>query len=90
MTRLEDIAREIREIQKRNALVEQDKRWETSAARKTLLILFTYLTIGFYLSAIKVENPWVNAIVPAIGFFLSTLTLPFFKSMWQKFGDKHI
>ena len=43
---------------------------------------FTYLAVGFYLAAIGVPAPWLNAIVPAVGFMLSTLTLPFFKRMW--------
>jgi len=42
------------------------------------------LAIGFYLQAIKIDRPWLNAIVPSIGFLLSTLTLPFFKEVWKK------
>ena len=64
--------------------VELDKAWETSWTRKMLLIIFTYLSIAFYLHAINVDRPWLNAIVPAVGFLLSTLTLPFFKNLWEK------
>lgn len=71
-------------IEKRNARVEADKAWETSFARRGLLALFTYLAIGIYFSAIGVPNPWLNAIVPAVAFMLSTLTLPFFKRMWME------
>ena len=69
-------------IEKRNARVEFDKAWETSYTRRGLLALFTYLAIGIYFSAISVPNPWLNAIVPAVAFMLSTLTLPFFKKIW--------
>ena len=62
--------------------MEADKAWETSFTRRGLLALFTYLAIGIYFSAIGVPNPWLNAIVPAVAFMLSTLTLPFFKSIW--------
>ncbi|MBI4895612.1 MAG: hypothetical protein HY831_03920 [Candidatus Aenigmarchaeota archaeon] len=82
MPTLEQLEREIRKINERNKNVESDKAWETSYTRRFLLTLFTYLAIGIYLSVISVPNPWLNAIVPAVGFMLSTLTLPFFKKLW--------
>lgn len=81
---LEFLNREIKKIKERNKKVEIDKAWETSKTRRLLLIIFTYLAIGFYLQAIKVDRPWLNAIVPSIGFLLSTLTLSFFKEFWKK------
>jgi len=69
-------------IEERNARVEMNKAWEGSFTRRGLLVLFTYLAVGLYLSAINVDRPWVNAIVPSVGFLLSTLTLPFFKRRW--------
>jgi len=69
-------------IEARNARVESDKAWETSFARRALLVLFTYAAVGFYLQAIRVPEPWLNAIIPALAFLLSTLTLPFFKEQW--------
>ncbi len=80
--KVESLEKEIDLIRQRNEKVELNKKWETSLTRRFLLILFTYLAIGFYLSAIKILNPWLNAIVPAVGFMLSTLTLPFFKRIW--------
>jgi hypothetical protein len=75
----------IKKIEERNKKVETDKAWETSFTRRILLIIFTYLAIAFYMMAIGIDNPWLNAIVPATGFLLSTLTLPFFKNLWKKF-----
>jgi hypothetical protein len=51
-------------------------------------ILIYIFAIGFYLKAIKIPNPWFNAIVPAVAFLLSTLTLPFFKELWVKYVYK--
>jgi len=51
-------------------------------------MIFTYLAIGVYLVVIKIPNPWLNAIVPAVAFMLSTLTLPFFKKIWLKYIHK--
>ena len=78
----------IRKIEERNSRVESDKAWETSYTRRGLLVLFTYLAIGFYMQAIAVPYPWLNAIVPAVAFMLSTLTLPFFKKVWLKHAHK--
>ncbi|MBI2101048.1 hypothetical protein HYT53_00370 [Candidatus Woesearchaeota archaeon] len=78
----------IRQIEERNKKVEMDKAWETSMARRFLLLLFTYLVIGFYLQAINIPRPWLNSIVPAVAFMLSTLTLPFFKELWLKYNKK--
>lgn len=82
MDEIEELKKEIDLIKDRNKRVEIDKKWETSLTRRGLLIFFTYLAIGFYLQAINISQPWFNAIVPAVGFLLSTLTMPFFKKIW--------
>tara|TARA_Y100000310_G_scaffold253790_1_gene260737 strand:+ start:441 stop:695 length:255 start_codon:yes stop_codon:yes gene_type:complete len=79
-----NLKKEVDEIKKRNKLVEADKAWETSWTRRILLIFFTYLAIGIYLQVINIPKPWLNAIVPAVAFMLSTLTLPWFKKLWLK------
>jgi len=78
----------IRQIEERNKKVEMDKAWETSMTRRFLLLLFTYLVIGFYLQAINIPRPWLNSIVPAVAFMLSTLTLPFFRGLWLKYINR--
>ena len=84
MDKIQNLEKRIEEIEARNKKVEADKAWKTSFTRRILLITFTYLSIGFYLNAINIKDPWLNAIVPSIGFLLSTLTLPFFKNLWLK------
>lgn len=88
MAILQDLEKRIEKIESRNRKVESDKAWETSLTRRGLLILFTYLSIGIYLNVINVANPWLNAIVPSIGFWLSTLTLPYIKTLWEKYLKK--
>lgn len=84
MADLSSLTEGISRIEKRNKEVELNKSWETSWTRKILLSIFTYLSIALYLKFIVNIDPWVNAIVPAIGFLLSTLTLPYFKTLWEK------
>lgn len=82
--KIKKIEDEIAQLKARNQKVEIDKAWETSFTRRILLIIFTYLAVSLYLFAIDIDRPWLNAIVPAVGFLLSTLTLPFFKKLWTK------
>jgi len=88
MVTLQQLEKEVNEIKARNVRVEADKAWETSYARRGLLTLFTYLSVGAYLQAIGLPQPWLNAIIPALAFMLSTLTLPFFKNVWLKQRDR--
>ena len=82
MAGLKKLEARIAKIEGRNRKVEADKTWETSYTRRIALALFTYLAIGFYFEAIAIPNAWLNAIVPAVAFMLSTLTRPFLKSVW--------
>ena len=86
---MESIEERLGKIEERNKRVENDKAWETSWTRRILLILFTYLAIGIYLWAIKIARPWLNAIVPAVAFTISTLVMPFFKKIWTKSWQKN-
>jgi hypothetical protein len=79
---MENLEQKIQKIEERNEKVELDKAWETSLTRRVLLVVFTYLAMGVYMWAIKIENPWLNAVVPALAFMLSTLTIPIFKKIW--------
>ena len=88
MDKLKELENKIEKIEARNKKVEADKAWEVSYIRRILLVVFTYLSIGFYLNAVKIERPWLNAIVPSVGFLLSTLTLPLFKNLWLKRRNK--
>lgn len=82
---MKELEKRLEKIERRNQKVESDKAWETSWTRKILLIIFTYLAIGLYMMAIGVPQWWLNAIVPAVGFLLSTLTLPYFRKFWEKY-----
>jgi hypothetical protein len=84
MSEIEELRKEIDQIKQRNKSVEIDKKWETSIARRTLIAIFTYLSIGIYMWAIQIDRPFLNAIVPTFGFLLSTITLPWFRKIWSK------
>ncbi|MCK4714159.1 MAG: hypothetical protein KAT35_01175 [Candidatus Aenigmarchaeota archaeon] len=85
---LQELEKRVKALEERNRRVEGDKAWETSKTRKFVIAVFTYLAIALYLYAIDIPLPWLNAIVPTVGFLLSTLTFPFFRSLWLKHVHK--
>jgi len=80
--RTNEIEREIRDIHERNRRVEMDKNWETSLTRKLIVVVFTYIVIVIFFYFAGLPKPFVNSIVPALAFILSTMSLPIFKKIW--------
>ena len=69
-------------LEARNQRVEADKAWEISWVRRGAIMLLTYLVVVFYLHFVVHIEPWINAVVPVLGFLLSTLTIAALKSFW--------
>jgi len=84
MDHLEQIRKDIEEIKERNRRVERDKAWETSWERKILVAILTYVVVVLFFIFAKLPNPFINAIVPTLGFLLSTLSISFVKKLWLK------
>ncbi len=85
MPDLKNLEKEIKKIKERNKKVEINKAWETSFSRRILLFLLTYLIAGFTFAKIQNPDPWKNALIPSLGFYLSTLTIPTAKKIWMKY-----
>ncbi len=81
-TSIEEITKQIIEIQNRNARVELDKAWETSTFRKVSIALLTYLVMTAFMWSLGNDIPYVNSIIPTLGFLLSTLSLNALKRYW--------
>jgi hypothetical protein len=79
------LEQEINKIKERNAKVEADKAWETSLCRKALIALITYFVIVWFFHAADLPRPFHNAIVPTLGFILSTLSVSFLKNVRIKY-----
>lgn len=76
-------------IESRNQKVEGDKSWETSWTRRLSIMVLTYTVVVFYLRFVVHIDPWINALVPVIGFLLSTLTVSLLKKEWLKRRNSH-
>ena len=83
--KITDLEKRIELIEKRNNKVEMNKAWEISLTRKIIIAVFTYIIIASYLKFVVGIDPWINAIVPTVGFLLSTLTISWFKIIWLKY-----
>lgn len=79
-----NIEKELKKIVDRNHAVEADKAWEVSLTRRLMLMAFIYLMVVLVLWIVKVDAMWLGAIVPAVGYFLSTLSISPFKKFWIK------
>lgn len=85
MEELEQIKKDIVEIKERNLRVEKDKAWERSYTRKILIAILTYIVIVLFFFFANLSKPFLGAIVPTVGFLLSTLSIPYFKKFWIKY-----
>jgi hypothetical protein len=81
---MNNLEKRIKAIETRNSKVELDKKWEGSWTRRLLIVVFTYVLLGSYMWAIGVGEPLLNAVIPTVGFTLSTLSLPFFRKLWEQ------
>lgn len=84
MVTIHDLENEINKIKERNKRVETEKSWETSLTRKIIISLLTYLVISLFFLSAGISKPFVNSIVPAIAFILSTISVPLVKKWWLK------
>ena len=75
MSSLEHLENEIEQLKSRNARVEKEKAWETSWQRKIGIIVTTYFVMILVFWSLDNDSPFLNAIVPTLGYTLSTLSL---------------
>ncbi|KAJ1432054.1 hypothetical protein B484DRAFT_395145 [Ochromonadaceae sp. CCMP2298] len=69
-------------VNERNVAKDRGKEFEGSYTRVLFIMGITYATLFGYLTLIGAERPALNAIVPAVGFNLSTWSLPYVKEVW--------
>lgn len=84
MRTLEEIEKDIVTIKERNIRVELDKAWERSWVRRITIMILTFIIASIWLVIIDETNVLMKAIVPTLGYLLSTLSIPLVRKMWIK------
>ena len=80
---MEELENRIALIEERNKKVETDKAWETSKTRWISIVIITYILATFVMYIIHVPKPYLNSIIPTLGYLLSVQSLPFIKKLWM-------
>ena len=79
---------ELAHLKRRNQEKDKGKKFEGSWTRVIVIMLLTYATLSIYMALVlHVDEPLLNALVPTIGFNLSTWSLPQVKKAWIRFYD---
>ena len=81
---METIEERLNKIEERNKRVGLDKAWETSFIRILSISFITYIAAFFALYSIGASKPYLNALIPVLGFILSTQSIPIIKKYWIK------
>ena len=78
------LEQELARINERNQRVESNKAWETSWLRLVSVVAVTYITMLLVFWVLGSAQPALDALVPTTGFFLSTLSLPLVRRLWER------
>lgn len=84
------IEERINTIEERNRKVEGDKAWEVSTARRIFIVILTFLLAWLWLWLIGEGRSYFKALVPAVGYWLSTVSLNIVKNHWLKKNQRII
>ncbi len=80
---MEEIEKRIVQIEERNKRVELEKAWETSKTRWVSILIITYILATVVMWILDVSKPYLNSIIPTLGYFLSIQSLPLVKKIWM-------
>lgn len=82
LERISQLEQDVEALKRRNVRVELDKAWETSRFRIVLIVSITYFLTALVFWLIGVRYFLLNAIIPTLGYYLSTQSLPLIRRWW--------
>lgn len=81
---MQDTSTRLALIEERNKRVELEKAWETSFTPTISILIITYVLATVVMYIIDVPKPYINSIIPTLGYFLSVQSLPMIKKVWMR------
>jgi hypothetical protein len=82
---LERLFSKVEALETRNLEKDFGKKFEGSWTRVACIILLTYFIIYLYLKySLNVDDAAKNAVVPALGFTMSTWSMSLIKPIWRR------
>ncbi len=81
---MDELEKRVAKIEERNARVEADKRWEGNWIRRITLAILTYIVVCLFLLSIHAQDVYLSALVPVVGFILSTISLRVIRKMMHE------
>ncbi len=75
-------------IKERNERVELEKAWEVSWVRRISITIVTFVITFAYMKLTNQEPLWLGSIVPAFGYLISTVSIPYMKEFWVNHSYK--
>ncbi|MEQ1652660.1 MAG: hypothetical protein ABL897_09245 [Hyphomicrobium sp.] len=79
---MQELVQRIDAIEARNVRVAGEKAWETSWVRRGSILAVTYVCTMLLLRCLGHDRVFIHALVPPMGYLLSTLALPQIKEWW--------
>jgi len=81
---MESLEAAVQAILERNRRVEAEKAWEVSITRRLFIALMTYAGAVLLFWSLGLPTPLLQAFIPSIAYFFSTLSLPWVKEWWMR------
>lgn len=75
LIKLNQVDTRIDAIDARNKNVEVNKAWQASRVRIISITILTYVIVSLTMEFLHFDQPFTAAVIPTIGYFLSTLLL---------------
>lgn len=82
--RIAELEHRVALIEQRNRRVEGNKVWETSRTRMLAISSLTYAVMTLIFMALSSNRPMFDAVVPTLGFVISTLSLSMIRGWWER------
>lgn len=79
---LKELSGKISTMNHRNRIRDFSKEFEGSLFRIIVIMILTYAVLSTYMLLADLDRPWISAIVPTVGFQLSTVSLPSIKNCY--------